>query len=104
MWDGLSISKILLKDKGLARYLDGSKVAPSDEKSKAATATTTRKDSTSIGNDGTSIEEKSIASWKQNNANVVTWILNTINPSIAIPLRALQKAYDMWSHLKLLYH
>ena len=46
---------------------------------------------------------KTLATWNQNNTKVVTWILNSVDPSISLALQAYTTASDMWVHLKNLY-
>lgn len=83
---------------GLDGYLDETVLAPLEEKSKATIITTTTVPT------ATTTEEKFAGTWKQNNAKVVTRILNSIDPSIAISLHSFKKASDMWVHFKKLYH
>lgn len=66
---------------GLGGYLDGTTSAPVDDKDAKATTT-----------------------WTQNNSKVVTWILNSIEPSISLSLHSFSKASEMWNHLKKLHH
>lgn len=68
--------------KGLDEFLDGTTVKPEDK----------------------SIDERAKATWKQNNGKEVTWILGSIDPSIAITLPSFSTASEMWAHLKKLYH
>eukprot|EP00268_Persea_americana_P042906 TRINITY_DN42998_c0_g1_i1.p1 TRINITY_DN42998_c0_g1~~TRINITY_DN42998_c0_g1_i1.p1 ORF type:complete len:254 (-),score=43.67 TRINITY_DN42998_c0_g1_i1:1786-2547(-) len=49
-------------------------------------------------------DKKPITTWQQNNAKVITWILNSIDQSISLSLQAYTKASDMWNHLKKLHH
>ena len=49
-------------------------------------------------------DEKAVATWNQNNAKVLTWILNSIDPSLSMSLQAFTKASNMWNHMKKLYH
>ena len=49
-------------------------------------------------------DEKAVATWNQNNAKVVTWILNSVDPSLSMSLQAFTKASDMWNHMKKLNH
>lgn len=70
-----------VKGKGRNGYLDGTTVAPTDGK-----------------------DEKGQATWDQNNSKVVTWILSSIEPSIALTLHSFSTASAMWGHLKKLYH
>lgn len=56
---------------------------------------------------GTTTEPKDAEerhTWSQNNSKVVTWILNSIDPSISLSLHSYKKASEMWTHLKTLYH
>ena len=49
-------------------------------------------------------DSKSLANWSKENAKVVTWILNSIDSSLAVALQAYTTAADMWAHLKKVYH
>ena len=49
-------------------------------------------------------DSKSLATWSKENAKVITWILNSIDPSLAVALQAYTTAADMWAHLKKVYH
>ena len=49
-------------------------------------------------------DSKGLATWSKENAKVVTWILNSIDPSLAVALQAYTTATDMWAHLKKVYH
>ena len=71
--------------KELLGYLDGTTPAP-----KAVTAT---------DDSGA----KTLATWNQNKAKVVTWILNSVDPSISLALQAYTMTSNMWVHLKNLY-
>eukprot|EP00268_Persea_americana_P010392 TRINITY_DN14227_c0_g1_i9.p1 TRINITY_DN14227_c0_g1~~TRINITY_DN14227_c0_g1_i9.p1 ORF type:complete len:116 (-),score=6.66 TRINITY_DN14227_c0_g1_i9:5-352(-) len=70
-----------VEEQGLFGYLDGSITRP--------TSTT---------------DSKGLATWSKENARVVTWILNSIDPSLAVALQAYTTAADMWAHLKKVYH
>lgn len=48
-------------------------------------------------------DDKSAATWDQNNSKVVTWILNSIDPSITNSLQFFSTAAEMCSHLKYIY-
>ena len=58
----------------------------------------------SITKPTTSTDTKALATWSKENAKVITWILNSIDPSLAIALQAYTTASDMWGHLKNVYH
>ena len=73
--------KNFVEGQGLFSYLDGSVPKPT-----------------------TTADTKTLATWSKENAKVITWILNSINPSLAIALQAYTTASDMWSHLKNIYH
>lgn len=45
-----------------------------------------------------------LKNWTSKNARVISWVLHSVEPSIAINLRAYQTAADMWSHLQRIYH
>lgn len=49
-------------------------------------------------------EDKTAATWDQNNSKEVTWILNSIDPSLSISLQSFSKASGMWLHLQSVYH
>ena len=54
--------------------------------------------------DGTATkDDKSTATWDQNNSKVVTWILNSIDPSITNSLQSFSTAAEMWLHWKSIY-
>ena len=57
-----------IKGKGLLGYLDGSNHQPADN-----TAT------------------KTLAAWNQNNAKVVSWILNSVDPTVSLSLRLIPR-------------
>ena len=78
--------KNFVEGQGLLGYLDGTNTAPI-----AVTFTSSAADA------------KTLATWNQNNAKVVTWILNYVDSSISLALQAYTKASDMWVHLKKLY-
>lgn len=62
------------------------------------------KDKDSASTIAKSVDGKEIATWHQNNAKVLTWKLNSIDPSISWSLQAFTKAFDIWNHLRKLYH
>ena len=49
-------------------------------------------------------DSKILATWTKENAKVVTWILNSIDPSLAVALQAYTTTADIWAHLKKVYH
>ena len=49
-------------------------------------------------------DSKGLATWSKENAKVVTWILNSIDRSLAVALQVYTTAADMWAHLKKVYH
>ena len=51
-----------------------------------------------------STDSKAIATWSEENAKVITWILNSIDSSLAMALQAYATAAEMWAHLKKIYH
>ena len=67
-----------VQGQGLTEFLDSSSTEPTQDKAKAK--------------------------WIQSNSKVVNWILNSIDPSIILSLQSYSTAYDMWSHLKKIYH
>ena len=75
--------KNFVEGQGLFGYLDGSITKP-----QITSAT----------------DSKSLATWSKENAKVITWILNSIDPSLAVALQAYTTATDMWAHLKKVYH
>ena len=82
-----------VEGKGLIGYLNGTNPQP---------AISTTMDGSS-GTASKTVDEKAIASWNQNNAKVVTWILNSVDLFVSISLQAFTKASDMWDQLKKLY-
>lgn len=79
--------KNFIEGQGMLGYLDG---------------TTTKPVADSTGT--TIVDDKTIVTWNQRNAKVVTWILNSVDPSFTIALQAFTKASNMWAHLKKIYH
>lgn len=74
---------------GLLGILDGTDSTPeSKEQGSANTADPTSK----------SANEKALGTWRQNNAKVVTWIINSVDSSISLSLQDFSKASDMWTH------
>jgi len=69
--------QIFVEGKGLFAILDGSQKE--------------------TGND----EEK--RTWRTKNAQIVTWILNSIKPDIALSLRYFKTAAEIWKHLGGIY-
>ncbi|XXG51957.1 hypothetical protein AAC387_Pa03g0404 [Persea americana] len=88
--------KNFVEGKGLLGYLDGTTQKPT------TILDTTAKDGASTASK--TVDEKAVATWNQNNAKVVTWILNSVDPSLSLSLQAFTKASDMWNHMKKLYH
>eukprot|EP00268_Persea_americana_P001630 TRINITY_DN10493_c0_g1_i1.p1 TRINITY_DN10493_c0_g1~~TRINITY_DN10493_c0_g1_i1.p1 ORF type:complete len:147 (+),score=20.06 TRINITY_DN10493_c0_g1_i1:813-1253(+) len=76
--------KNFIEEQEMLGYLDGTTIKPA------------------VDPNGT--EDKSIAIWNQRNAKVVTWILNSVDPSFTMALQAFTKASDMWTHMKKIYH
>jgi hypothetical protein len=74
--------KNFVEGQGLFGYLDGSITKP----------TTTRTTNT-----------EALSTWSKENAQVVTWVLNFIDPSLAVALQAYTAATNIWAHLKV-YH
>eukprot|EP00268_Persea_americana_P025756 TRINITY_DN25109_c1_g1_i1.p1 TRINITY_DN25109_c1_g1~~TRINITY_DN25109_c1_g1_i1.p1 ORF type:complete len:194 (+),score=28.25 TRINITY_DN25109_c1_g1_i1:528-1109(+) len=81
--------KNFVEGKGMLGYLDGTVPKPLVDSSSIASRTA---------------DEKAVATWNQNNAKVVTWILNSVDPSLSMSLQAFTKASDMWNPMKKLYH
>ena len=75
--------KNFVEGQGLFGYVDGSITKP-----------------TAIS----STDTKALSAWSKDNAKVITWILNSIDPSVAIALQAYTTAADTWAHLKTVYH
>lgn len=55
-------------------------------------------DSTSIAS--TVVDDKAVTTWNQHNTKVVTWILNSVDPSFSMALLAFTEASDMWKHMQ----
>ena len=70
--------KNFVEGKGLLGYLDGTNPQP------GSSIPMTEQGSTSTGSKP--VDEKVIASWNQNNAEVVTWILDSVDLSISLSL------------------
>ncbi|XXG90666.1 hypothetical protein AAC387_Pa12g2380 [Persea americana] len=81
--------KNFVEGKCMLGYLDGTVPKPVVDSSSTASRT---------------VDEKAVATWNQNNAKVVTWILNSVDPSLSMSLQAFTKASDMWNHMKKLNH
>ena len=45
-------------------------------------------------------DTKALSTWSKENAKVITWVLNSNDPSLAIALQAYNAAADMWAHLR----
>ncbi|CAI0429968.1 unnamed protein product [Linum tenue] len=73
--------QIFVQGKGLAGILDGTDKKPSVPPATAA----------------------ELALWVQNNAKVMTWLLNSVDSSIVLGLRLLPDAHSMWKHLATTY-
>lgn len=83
-----------VEGKGLIGYLNGTNPQPAISTTADGSSDTASK----------TVDEKAIASWNQNNAKVVTWIVNSVDLPVSISLQAFTNASDMWDHLKKLYH
>ena len=79
--------KHFIEGQGMLGYLDGTTIKPAVDP-----------------NGTTAADYKTIATWNQQNAKVVTWILNSVDPSFTMALQAFTKASDMWAHVKKIYH
>ncbi|KAL5763158.1 hypothetical protein ACOSP7_019422 [Xanthoceras sorbifolium] len=69
--------RVFVVGKGLSGFLDGSAKEEGDEKAKS--------------------------SWKTKNAQVITWVLNSVELDIALSLRSFKTTADIWNHLKGIY-
>ncbi|CAN1323872.1 Retrovirus-related Pol polyprotein from transposon TNT 1-94 [Linum perenne] len=72
---------IFVQGKSLLPFLDGSKSLPSLQT--------------------TSADE--IASWHVNNAKVLSWLICSVEPAIAITFRSFMTAAEVWTHLRQVY-
>ena len=75
--------KNFVEGQGLFGYLDGSITKPT------TTSTT---------------DTKALSTWFKENAKIITWVLYSIDPSLAITLQAFTAAADMWARLKKVDH
>ena len=82
--------KNFVKGQGMLGYLDGTTPKP--------IAGTTATSTTPV------VGDKINATWNQRNAKVITWILNSVDPSFSMALQAFTMASDMWKHMKKIYH
>lgn len=57
-----------------------------------------------VGSTDKPSESDDLAKWATKNAQVISWILNSVDPSIAIDLRPYNSAAEMWQYLKRVYH
>ena len=48
-------------------------------------------------------DEKKKSNWKTKNAQIITWILNSVEPDIALSLRSFTTVAAIWSHLNGIY-
>lgn len=71
--------QFFVEGKGLWGYIDGSEIKPEASKTTEA------------------------SQWKVNNAQVVSWILGSVDMSIGIPMRGLHTAREMWGYLEKVY-
>lgn len=67
-----------MEGQGLLTILDGTSPKPIIPKP------TSNKDKVSVGTSAKSANEKELTTRRQNNATVITWILNSTNPSISV--------------------
>ncbi|CAN0873749.1 Retrovirus-related Pol polyprotein from transposon TNT 1-94 [Linum grandiflorum] len=44
-----------------------------------------------------------VETWRTNNARVLSWLIGSVDPSIALTFRSFSTAADVWAHLKLVY-
>ena len=51
-----------------------------------------------------STDSKALATWSKENAKVITWVLNSIDPSLIVALQAYTATSDMWAHLNKIHH
>ncbi|CAN0896019.1 Retrovirus-related Pol polyprotein from transposon TNT 1-94 [Linum grandiflorum] len=73
--------RTFVEGKGLYSYLDGSTPAPTVSVSKTS----------------------ELLAWKINNAKVLSYIINSVDPAIALTLRAFSSAAEIWTHLRHTY-
>lgn len=73
--------KNFVEGQGMLGDLEGIEIKPTAEKGKP-------------------VDAKAVTTWSHNNAKVVTWILNSIDPSLSLSLQAFTNASDMWNHMK----
>ncbi|CAN0919057.1 hypothetical protein LINGRAHAP2_LOCUS31234 [Linum grandiflorum] len=72
--------RIFVQGRRLLSILDGSKKKPTD-----------------------AAPDKDKDDWAANNAQVITWILASMEPVIALSLQKFSTAHDMWKHLNELH-
>ena len=49
-------------------------------------------------------DEKELAKWEVQDAKVISWLLETIEPHLVTNLRCFSTAKDMWGYLQRIYH
>ncbi|KAL3502260.1 hypothetical protein ACH5RR_036709 [Cinchona calisaya] len=72
--------KIFVKGKDLCGHIDGSKPAPDKDK-----------------------EKDEHAKWEVKDAQIMAWILGSVDPNIILNLQPFKTAAEMWNYLKKLY-
>ena len=72
--------EILVKGKELWGYVDGTIVAPDTK------------------------EKEQLAKWKVKDAQLMSWILGSMEPSMILNLRPYKSSKDMWGYLKKVYN
>ncbi|CAN0892904.1 hypothetical protein LINGRAHAP2_LOCUS17842 [Linum grandiflorum] len=93
--------RVHVQGKALLSYLTGETSIPDPPTTPAAADSTP----TMTGAHTKAIEAhtKAILTWQTNNAKVVSWILGSVIPPIALSLRCFTSAADIWKHLKQTY-
>ncbi|CAN1139587.1 hypothetical protein LINPERHAP2_LOCUS11369 [Linum perenne] len=92
--------RLLVQGKSLLPYLDGTLSKPS---SSAKAIVIDKSDATAAGGKIDSDSPSTfvdLATWEANNARVFSWIVGSVNPSIAMTLRTFTSAADVWTHLR----
>ncbi|CAN1137741.1 hypothetical protein LINPERPRIM_LOCUS23053 [Linum perenne] len=87
--------RVFIQGKGLLSYLDGTSVMPITSSSEIAASD---KDKSSVVDLATAR-----STWEINNARVLSYIIGSIESSIALTLRSFPSAAAIWSHLKKTY-
>ena len=72
--------EILVKGKELWGFVDGTESAPDSK------------------------EKEKLAKWKVKDAQIMSWILGSMEPSMILNLRPYKSSKDMWGYLKKVYN